>query len=88
MPRCSRESTQDWESTSPVYGRPASFSFMDIPWQILYLMPKLVSMATLGKSSQSRDGLRELKRVPFERGRYLHKHHDIVLLFKLYFCFV
>ena len=34
-------------------------------------------------------GLRELKRVPFERGRYLHKHHDIVSYFlTFYFCFV
>lgn len=61
LPRCCRKSTQDCGSTSPVYGGPASFSFVDILWQLLYLMPKLVSMATLGMSSGTRDGFKGVK---------------------------
>ena len=34
---------------------------MDILWQLLYLMPKLVSMVTLGLSSGTRDGVKGVK---------------------------
>lgn len=53
-----KEYTRLWKHFSSIW-RPCFF--MDILWQLLYLMPKLVSMVTLGMSSGTRDGVKGVK---------------------------